>query len=421
MKILVAVHNVMDLGGIINHTEHMIGGLKSLGHEVDLKEVTYSQNPASQRKTGDFKLGPSGIPHNQGKGWNFSSTERISYKGARMLEEARRIIGRYDLVIWQVPVPGKSAYQRGNDVWPELYDNNAKNIAFIHDGNAIRNYPYIKHIEHHLDGVACVHHCALAGSDFIAAPRKLILNPQLKPIREVQQWNLKNNGFINMQTFKAWKRAHELVKAISFLPSKKNDELREVAGEGIEYRYMTSVEKCKDQYFFPDGSRIWESALANGMTHHGYWNAEEAWKMLVKAKIIVDPSWSIRYSQKGGHYNRVVVEGMIAGCVPVARSMGMGDELFRAGEHYVEIPEGCSDQEYADTLVEAWSMGSAEAAAYREAQLEILPRFDRNYVAEQIIELANGEADDTLLGGQTVDLNLNERIDDILFNHFGIL
>lgn len=430
MKILVALHQVMDLGGIINHTEQLIGGLKELGHEVHLKEIIWAGASHDNRKSGDWKMGPSGIPHDQGKGWNFKAKDRLHYRGEGHAVGAVQILSRYDMIIWTVPVPGRGQGNMSNCHWPMLYDlpKHIKQIAFIHDGNAARNYPYLMHIEHHLSGIACVHPCALNSSSFLKTPRAMIFNPQEKPVREVALWNEKRPGFVNMQTFKAWKHAHELIEAIAYMPQIQANELREIAGRGIEYQYMTSEDKCKPQYFHADGlesfagEKFWDTALRNGMTHHDYWTSDEVEHYLTLARILVDPSWSNRYSVDGGHFNRVMVEGMIHGAVTIGREKGVGREVFRAGEHYVAIPEDADAQQYADIVLEVGNMPSQQANHYREASLEVLPYFERKFVAQQVIDLAFGDLKPTTTSdAESVDKALVKKSEDILFHHFGII
>lgn len=430
MKILVALHQVMDLGGIINHTEQLIGGLKDLGHTVHLKQFAYTMNGHDQRRSGDFIVGPSGIPHDQGKGWNFTRVQRVAYRGAGNLYSAKQILSGYDLVIWTVPVPSKNNQNLGNNAWIDLYDlpKNVKQVAFIHDGNIRQGAPHILAIQHFLSGIACVHACAMNGANFIPAPRAMILNPQENPIRDIPSWDTKRPGFVNMQTFKAWKHAHELIQAIAYMPNKEDGELREVAGMGIEYQYMTSEDKCKEEYFHTEvpnpgywfaNMKFWEAALANGMTHHGYWNTNEVAEWLTQARVLVDPSWSRKYSAIGGHWNRVVVDAMIHGAVPIATSMGMGGEIFQAGEHYVEIPAGGDHpQEYANIILEAGNMSASKAKGFREAALDVLPFFDRKFVAHQVIELANGNLD-TVTG--TVNQEMLNKATEIMFHHFGVI
>lgn len=433
MKILVALHPCMDLGGIINHTEQLIGGLKDLGHDVDLKEFVWKTRVHGRNPDGNFVVGPSGIPHHQGKGWKFRSRDRVPYRGGA-LNAARQILKTYDIVIWTVPVPSKNKDNMGNHDWPALYDLEicgVKQIAFIHDGNASSGSLHLTAVQEHLSGLACVHPCAYEGSAIFTPPRELIVNPQYEPVREVRRWEDKKPGFVNMQTFKAWKHVHELIEAIAYMPPRREGELREVAGKGIEYQYMTSEDKCKAHYFHDrsgfafersfGGLKFWTAAVENGMVHHDYWSSDEVDEWLSHARVLVDPSWSKKYAAVGAHFNRVVVDAMIRGAIPVARRMGMGTDFFKPGEHYVSIAEGATPQEYADVVLSVGDMTAAEAQRYREAALEILPIFDRKKVAQSVIDLALEQSSTAKVSQQKMPSHLRRRAEDHLFDHFGVI
>lgn len=422
MKILIALHQCMDLGGIINHTEQLIGGLQDLGHDVQLKELVWSTRTHSQNKTADWSIGPSGIPHHQGKGWNFDKNDRIPYRGGAALAGAKQRLESYDLIVWTVPCPSKNKNNLGNNDWPELYDlpDRIKQIAFIHDGNAVKGNSHLVAVQDRLSGLACVHPCALNSASIFNVPRAMVVNPQMDPIRPHESWDLKSPGFVNMQTFKAWKHVHELVEAIRYMPPRNDIELREIAGKGIEYQYMTSEDKCKDAYFHEDGVKFWDAAIENGMEHHDYWNETQVHNWLQEARVLVDPSWSKSYSKIGGHFNRVVVDAMIRGAIPVARRAGMGGEVFQSGIHYVEIPPDADAQEYADIVLETGNMAPKTAQRFIDANREILPMFDRKRVVQHLIDLAHGDCPtdpvmDTITDAQA------EKAEDILFNHFGVL
>jgi len=422
MKILIALHKCMDLGGIIDHTEQLIGGLKDLGHDVHLKELVWSFQAPAQRKTAEWTIGPSGIPHHQGKGWNFERIDRIPYRGGAALSGAKQILERYDLVIWTMPVPSKNKDNLGNNDWPELYDlpERTRQIAFVHDGNAVKGAGHILAIQDRLSGLACVHPCSLNGAAFANVPRAMVVNPQLDPVRPYAKWEVKSPGFVNMQTFKAWKHAHELVEAIHYMSPKGADELREIAGLGIEYRYMTSEDKCKDAYFHADGTKFWDAALDNGLTHHDYWDKDQVDNFLNEARVLVDPSWSNNYSKVGGHFNRVAVDAMMRGCVVVARQKGMGSEVFQSGEHYISIPEDADAQEYADLVQYAGNIAPKTAQRMIDANREILPMFDRKTVAQRVIDLAHGEIETEATQG-TASEAMETKVENMLFDHFGVL
>jgi len=425
MKICIAFHACMDLGGIINHTEQLIGGFQDLGHDVDLFEMVYADKASRQRKTGDFVVGPSGIPHDQGKGWNFENHQRLPYKTWAGVHSAQQVLNSYDMVIWTVPVVPKNKNHLGNDKWPHLYDLDpkVKQVAFVHDGNCKSGAPHLYHVADKLSGLACVHACALNGASHLPIPRTLVVNPQDTPIRTIADWDDKNTGFVNMQTFKAWKHAHELVEAIAYMPPKLDGELREIAGRGIEYQYMTSEDKCKENYFHSnesvfEGRKFWDVALDNGMVHHDYWPTDEVTEWLEMARVLVDPSWSVRYSKIGGHWNRVVVDAMIHGAIPVAQARGMGDEMFEAGVHYVDLGEARDAQDYADIVLGVSGMSSQQATEYRDNAHDILSLFDRREVAAQVIDLAHGNLS-TQIG--EIDPAVWTKYEDLMFEQYGIL
>ena len=437
MKIAICLFPLMDLGGIVNHTEQLIGGFKDLGHTVSLLELSWkSKHPRANNKAVDttWQWGPSGIQHHQGKGWNFPSKNRLGYKGMWKLEETKHHLEQFDLIIWSVPVPTKLAEHRGNNDWPKLYDlKHPKQIAIIHDGNCASACPHILHIADHLAGLACVHPCAYNGADVFPVKRQMILNPQdldnCNPTFMVP-WKNRLKGFISLQTFKAWKHVHELIEAIAYMPEKKDDEYRWVVGEGIEYRYMVSKEKCKPQYYHDDicnvqgdeiwfsNMKFWNAAIANGMQRpeRGWWNAQDTTKMLRQARVLVDPSWSNKYSKVGGHPNRVVVDAIRCGAIPVARPLGMGNEIFEAGVHYVPIHTDAGPQEYADTILAVSNLPGWQVEAYHEAGIDKLQLFERGKIASMFISLAEG---DNIFKRSTTD-EVITKCDEVLENFFGV-
>lgn len=437
MKIAICLYPIMDLGGIVNHTEQLIGGFKDLGHSVDLLELSWkNKHPRANNKAVDttWEWGPSGIQHHQGKGWNFPARNRFGYKGTWRLNETKQKLEGYDLIIWSVPVPTKLAEHHGNSDWPKLYDlKHPKQIAVIHDGNCASACPHILHIAGYLTGLACVHPCAYNGADIFPIKRQMILNPQDLSDVEHTLWDDKAVGFISLQTFKAWKHVHELIRAIAYMPERKDQEFRWVVGEGIEYRYMVSEEKCKPQYYHSftmddddnpsdskwyAGMKIWDAAIEQGMQRpdKGWWSATVTTAMLKHTRILVDPSWSSKYSMVGGHPNRVVVDAIRCGAIPVARPLGMGAEIFQAGIHYVPIPHGVGPQEYADIVLDVGNMSKTKVTNYQEAGRDKLQLFERGKIASMYLSLAEG--DHTATG--VVSASLIIKCNEVLENFFEV-
>ena len=408
MKILVTMYGINSPGGIINHNENLISGFKLQGHHVDFVELVWRESikeKTTKDKTGHEHRG-SGIPVHQGKGWLFPKNSRFPYKGNFNLRRWKEYVAEYDLIVWQIPVPTKQRDNEGNTDWLALYDlpDRIKQVAVIHDGNMQKSYPWISQISHHLDGLACVHPCAYHGAAVLDVPRALILNPQdITTINDKPDWRSRKNGFISMQTFKGWKHVDDLVRAIPHLP--KHFQKR-MAGGGIEHNYMTSKDKCKDNYFVsperdPDisyehhGRKIWDVALDHGMEWFGYLTEDRIREHLRQVKCVIDPSWSIAYSKIGDHFNRVIVDGIIEGVIPIARNYGVATndegvgEVFKPYENYMMVPHDASPLEFAEVIENTINMNPDLVRDIHENNRVLLHEFERERVALQFLSLAN--------------------------------
>lgn len=392
MKILLAFYPIDDMGGIINHNEQLSAGLQELGHTVDtrvfLPRKDIPRNGIAGGR-GSFSV-YTGLEFDQRRGYSWRREHCIPYLEGHVYT-AIRTINEYDLVIWQVAVPTKRKENKGNTDWELLYQNKAKNLALIHDGNFLASYPWLSDVEEHLDGLVCVHHCAFNSAKHISVPSSWIPNPQCIPNQfpdiSRQAWLKRDPGFLSLQTFKAWKHVPELVAAMPFVQPNIRKLL---AGKGIDYYYLTSKDKCK----WPG---IWDSALASGMEYLDVITNETRDSYLRTVTCLVDPSWSKKYSQIGGHFNRVCVDAIICGTLPVVRPLGISTnlegsgELFKAGVNCVAIPQDATPQEYGEALSEACTLPYWEWNRLMQNAVSLLPQFERRVVAEQVLKLAEGD------------------------------
>jgi hypothetical protein len=113
--------------------------------------------------------------------------------------------------------------------------------------------------------------------------------------------------------------------------------------------------------------------------------------MLRNRVALIDPSWSNTYVQYGAHFNRVVIDALICGAVPIMRDWGDPTSPLRPWIHYVPLPateEGPKAQAKAiDSVVtQDWSDWMPKAR-------EILPLFDCKRAAKIFLELAEGRGD----------------------------
>ncbi len=374
MKILMTIFAIQDYGGIIPHVEHLAAGLKELGHEVDF--VMLMHQPSRPRVQGSpegdgwFTLG-TGYPYHPYKGWH--GLPRFGWQSADERKRFHAHCAKFDGVIWHIPVPTTNNATAGSPEWTDIYPKRIPNIAVVHDGNLPKLYPHILMVRDCFKKLVCVHDSAYNSSADTGMVRELIMNPF-----DVRGWSAvepepfdRRKGVVAVQVFKAWKRVDSLIRAVPLMKCAKNVV---VGGGGIEQRYMTSKDKCKPNYFNADGSRIWDRALEAGMRYTGFIPNDEVYDLLGKARVQIDPSWSLKYAKFGSHFNRTTVEAMLCGALPMATDLGMKNaSVFRADENFVEIPAGCEPQEFAERV---------DAAVRDRKQWERITKWNRHTLGE---------------------------------------
>ena len=391
MKILMTLYQIQDYGGIINHVEFLAKGLKELGHEVDLCMLVPKHQIKERFKPigGMFEKVGTGYSHHQAKGW--PNIRKYPYLNDRVRQRFRENCSKYDAVLWHIPVPTLNKDNKGVSEWVELYDNGSKNIAIIHDGNLPKLYPHLLLVSKWFHSAVCVHESAFHSAVDLDMYRKMIVNPfDLSSMVTELDWE-RREGFAAIQVFKAWKRVDTLIRAIPYIDEYDSNPLRKVTkcigGAGIEYRYMTSKEKCKPKYFDTDGNKIWDVALANGMEYVGTIPNSHVLEILKDRKLQIDPSWSKKYSEYGAHFNRTTVEAMIMGAVPVATDLGMkNSQIFYGGENFIEVPHTAAPEEFAEIINDGMNQRSTWESI-RENNSVLLEQFEMKAVAQEYIDL----------------------------------
>lgn len=318
----------------------------------------------------------------------------LPYKGDANLDRTKDILSAYDAIIWLNPCPTKNKINIGNTRWPELYCVVGKQIAIVCDGNYEKAYPWMYLVRSRLNGLACVHTCAYNSMKGVDVPRALIPSPQNTARASLGlPWSNRNKGWLSPQTFKRWKRVDDLLKAIPYM----NPMTMRVAGTGIEWRYMNSVDKIKPEYVV-DGEPIVTRAKRYGMEYLGVISAETRDSLLRETQFLIDSSWSLAYAKIGGHFNRTISEAVLQGAIPIARNLGVADNaegndrIYKAGENYIMIPHDATAEEFAECVNQASAMKNVDAEHMRRTTFEKIRRFtDRNSCVSQYVALLNGE------------------------------
>ena len=408
MKVLIAFHSLNNLGGIINNQEGLYAGLRVLGHTVVVRRLEWKGTARAGKATDMGRIvGEQGMRYDQIGGWVWPLERRFAYKGKENLERWKTFAMKFDLIIWQIPVPTRQKSNFGNLDWLELYDVPVKQVAYIHDGNFKKQYPWLYAVRKHLTGVVGVHPCAYNSLSLIDVPRAMAFSPQIgiESLLDNTSYAERSPGFLSLQTFKAWKHVGDLVRAVPYMHGVSKKLL---AGGGLHYYYMTSKNKLKPEYkvspkLDPDiqteyiGRRVWEVAQEHGMKYLGYIHNDRRDRLLSKLRLLVDPSWSHTLAKQGDHFNRVVIDGIIRGCVPVARNLGISTnelgkgELFKADENYIMVPWNASPKEFGEIVSEAVGMGDKKYKRLLSAGRALLKHFDYRVTAQTFVDIAQGK------------------------------
>lgn len=409
MKIGITMYMINNLGGIVNHLENCAKGFRELGHIVHYYILTPKKVPSkdpdrSGLKTKDgWTEGAFGTFH-QYNGWRLPREWYLSYKDEESAKRSADTLSKYDLLLWEMPCPRKNKDNRNNPHWLNLYGSCDKNVSVFRDGHLF-TYPQIAEVLKYFNGFGCNHVCGFNIAENISTPRALIFSPHNTDRYSDKSYRQRRKGFLSLQTFKGWKHADDLIRAIPYM---SKEMIKYVAGGGIEHAYMTSKDKCKPQYYVrkkedpdyegEDGSeRIWNRAVDNDMQWLGFIIERKRDRLLKSVRCIIDSSWNMSFSKYGDHFNRVVTDGILQGCIPIARNFGIADNVkgegvvFKPGVNYIMIPHDATPRQFADIVGSANNLKLRESKLIQSNNFKLLKHFDRKHVAQQYIDLANGK------------------------------
>ena len=257
MNISLLTFDIIDVGGIDTVRKNLKIGLQRLGHQVTDYFVSYNVKKLPTKPSYDKSIG-------------FMTTEFLSQFKREMLDK--------DLLIFvnQSPTKTKSF---DSDKWMELYKTGKPNISIVHDPLFERHYKWFLDVKPYITGVACIQQCAyrIMSKYF----DDVITTNHFLDLSDMGLYdNLKEDLVICPHVFKKWKHIDLFIRAIP--------EIRysiEVYSDGIERKYMTSKEKCPDDY-----KGIWNNALDHGMKYFGFVDDSVIKQAFKRAKVIPDLS-----------------------------------------------------------------------------------------------------------------------------------
>lgn len=422
MKIAMVLNKADTYGGIIQHAEDLIVGLREIGHHVDFYLISHTKSDVGKKVA---ELDASGgvrnkegydIHYTMGEGtglWYEPETGWVTegyYAGTKESKEKfRDMMEDYDAVIWDSVFWFKRYFAKDTD-FPILLDaKHPVQIVFIHDANLRDNAAWIHYIEKKFDYAVAVHPAAYNTARNLTIPRVMIFNPQdisgVDTSRSSYH-NIKDNpSLFILQNWKSSKRGVDLVAALPYI---REDIKVRFGGNGIEWRYLWAKEKTKEKYFctkedYPDRPDLWgkpyKYLMENfpGYEYIGWITPEERDHILQTTAFFVDPAWYNINKQIGAHFSRTLVEAFKMGVVPIARGLGLSNsdegrgDLFNAGINYLNIPSTASPKEFGELVNQFFEITEEEYNRIVQTNYALLSNFDRKHIAKEIEKLINGE------------------------------
>jgi hypothetical protein len=435
MNILIADFEIAKYGGIIEHVTAKVRALKSMGHHVDIAQLSVA---STTQKTYDNKLkefesgrfqnklkinsqnggyeydDATGYWKNNYYGFFLPPSNRIGVFEKNALERWGNLVKDFDLIIWNFMPTKSSAWGKGDfSFWWKFYDlptDKIKQMFIVHDAYFDVRASNITALKDKILFLECAHIAAYRCCEHIGIPRTLLLNPRYldeKDKMPIKMMNKRETDFFAAHIFKSMKHVDDLIRAV---PHLKNNTVK-IAGSGIEQAYMVAPEKCKEVYKVsrkrdPDiddkylGEKIWDVGEKFGMEYLGQISGEEVRENLFNSKFAVDPSWAAHYANYcRTHINGFIIEAMLSGCYPVLRDYKglvkdngeeMYDPLFE-NIRAIIIPWDATPKQFADALKKALKMSPAKYLKDTKFNFELVHElFNAKTNMEEVIRLVKG-------------------------------
>jgi glycosyltransferase involved in cell wall biosynthesis len=393
MKILFTVFEMLDWGGIVQDLEWKARGLVEAGHTVDLIYLKNADMDPKMRgnttREGSYPSYFKGATCNTLAG--YFGVPVISYGSKDRLRKWYKRASKYDLIIHEIPGPNpaKPGQVDTKNYWQKLYDHDTPQIISAHDANYRDLYPYLVHLAPKIKGISCTNQAGYAGLSWFPAPRAFIGAPH--PVLDwtkQKSWDDRKVQAVCAHVWKAWKHMDQVVRAI---PKLKETNMV-MCGSGIEYHYMSSVDKCKPKY-----EGIWQKAMDAGMDYRGMMPTADLQKLYRQSRVMVDMAWSKKFMKLGCHFNRSIIEGYNNGCVPIVVSENMIEDgfqvrMFKEGKTHFEIKADHRPKELAQLIEHVANLPAAEAdEIVRRGRKVLLKYFDYRVSSLDYIKLAEGK------------------------------
>lgn len=390
MKILITIFEINDYGGIVSGVENLIKGFQEHGHTCVLLILRANDQDGYVRKMegpkGSYPSITGGVVHVL-SGWY--GVRVMSYGTPARVKAWQQYANGFDLVVHEIPCPKPDAA----GMWKKVYDIHPAQIVIVHDAHFRDMYPHLALVASKIRGVTCTNHAGYASLSWLPVPRAFIGAPHI-PLdwNNLARWHVRPMRAVCAHVWKAWKHMDTVVRAAPYI-----DSHLVMGGDGIEGRYMRSIDKCKPKY-----EGIWKAAFGNKRKaeYVGVMTSDTLFTLYQNARVMVDMSYSKKFAALGNHFNRSLIESYNNGVVPICVEENMTDAtpaqrtLWKADGpecNYIAVPKDIAPKQLAEVIDSVVNMRRASAEDIISNGRKILLRhFDYRNCAEEMLKLARG-------------------------------
>jgi hypothetical protein len=384
MKILIPVLDLCDYGGIVHHTELLTRAYRELGHEVTVVKVMNTTRDPYRNKpeTHITGIGPSIVANQVHTIYGWYGIMVHGYGDKRQRRAWHHYTDTFDLVLHQVPVPEMDL----TGAWRKFYHIDTPQVMTVPDAHCRDRYPHLLDICDCFVGAGTTHEAGYIALSSFPIRRAYIGTPHVPLKWEKQRtWTERRPRMVSAHVWKSVKNMDLLVRAFPYMSGVDNI----MAGDGIEGRYMRSVDKCKPKY-----KGIWKRAENHGMHWTNVLPPRELRSVYLNSRVMVDLAFNVKYASYGNSHNRALIEGYNAGCVPVVFEEAMVEQssahLFENGVTHIGIPRDSTPRDIAHAIMSAIHLKPRKARDMVAAGRELITQhFDYRLVAQAFLDVAN--------------------------------
>lgn len=354
MKLLMTCFPLNDYGGIVTQVEIIKKGLEKLGHTCDFVMLRHVDREPYENKFETHIPGTFGsaVANQANVIYGWYGVPVHGYAGRHRLKAWRKFANRYDGVIHQIPVPKPDA----DGDWRGIYDLDVPQMCVVHDVYMSKFYPHVIDIADKVQGIAATNQAQFNATLGFPGLRTLVPTTHiLKDWDNQWGWKERRPRFVSAHVWKAWKNMDRVLRAIKHLPEGVENY---IGGDGIEARYMRSVNKCKPKY-----KGLWKQALKHGMNYHGLVGHKQLLAAYSNSRLHVDLSYlpqAIKHGY-GMHPNRSLLEAFNYGCITLLTEETALGWVF--DDLVLTVPHAAPPEQIADTIADAVRDGMHSKAA----------------------------------------------------------